>query len=83
MNDVVIGGNSREQLKSITERVNKLEDDRKAIGSDIADIYAEAKSNGFDVKALKAVVRRQRADAEKLAEHEAHVELYMAALGMV
>lgn len=75
--------NSDGQLKSITERINRLEDDRKAIGDDIKDVFAEAKSSGFDVKALKVVIRRQRADAKKLAEHEAMVETYLASLGML
>lgn len=83
MTEPATGHNSNQQLKAITDRINRLEDDRKNIGVDIADIYAEAKSNGYDVKALKAVVRRQRADAKKLAEHEAQVELYMADLGML
>jgi len=77
------GHNSNSQLKSITERINKLEDDKKALGDDIREIYAEAKSNGYSPKALREVVRRQRADAQKLAEHEAQVEVYMAALGML
>lgn len=75
-----IGHNN--QLKSITERINRLEDDKKAIAEDIRDIYAEAKANGFDPKALRVIIRRQRADAKKLAEHEAIVELYMQNLGM-
>ncbi len=83
MSEPTTGHNSNQQLKSITDRINRLEDDRKATGEDIKEIYAEAKSNGFDVKALRAVIRRQRADAEKLAEHEAQVELYMQSLGMI
>lgn len=81
MNDV--GHNSNGQLKSITERINRLEDDKKTISDDIRDVYAEAKSNGFDVPALRAVVKRQRADAQKLAEHEAVVETYLASLGQL
>ena len=77
------GHNSNAQLKSITERINRLEDDKKAISDDIRDVYAEAKGNGYSPKALREVVRRQRADAQKLAEHEAQVETYMAALGML
>lgn len=77
------GHNSNAQLKSITERINKLEDDKKAISADIRDLYAEAKGSGYNPKALREIIRRQRADAQKLAEHEAQVELYMAALGML
>lgn len=74
---------SNSQLKSITERINRLEDDKKALSEDIRDVYAEAKSNGLDPKALRVIIRRQRADAKKLAEHEAVVELYMQNLGMI
>lgn len=70
------------QLRSITERINNLEDQRKEIGDDIKEVYQEAKSHGYDVKALRAVIKRQRADAEKQAEHDALVETYLAALGI-
>jgi uncharacterized protein (UPF0335 family) len=78
-----VGHNSNAQLKSICERINNLEDERKSLADDIREIYAEAKSNGYDVPALRAVIKRQRADAQKLAEHEAIVEALMASLGMV
>ena len=71
------------QLKSIVARINALEDEKKERADDIRDVYAEAKGNGFDTKALKSIVRRQRADAKKLAEHESLVETYMAAMGML
>lgn len=71
------------QLRSITERINNLEDQRRDLGDDIKEIYQEAKSNGYDVKALRAVIKRQRADADKLAEHEALVETYLVSLGML
>lgn len=71
------------QLRSITERINNLEDRRRDIGEDIKEVYQEAKSNGYDVKALRAVIKRQRADAEKLAEHEAIVETYLSSLGLL
>lgn len=71
------------QLRSITERINNLEDQRRDIGADIKEVYQEAKSNGYDVKALRAVIKRQRADAEKLAEHEALVETYLSSLGLL
>lgn len=77
-----VGHNSDGKLKALTERINRLEDNRKEIGDDIKSVYAEAKSDGYDVKALKVVIRRQRADARKLAEHEAQVETYLAALGL-
>jgi uncharacterized protein (UPF0335 family) len=79
MTEVQIGHN---QLRSLTERINNLEDQRKEIGDDIREVYQEAKSAGYDVKALRAVIKRQRADAEKQAEHDALVETYLAALGI-
>ena len=83
MSEVGAGHNSNGQLKSVLERINTLEDQKKDISEDIKDVYAEAKSNGFDAAALRAVVKRQRADAQKLAEHEAIVETYLASLGML
>ena len=77
------GHNSKEQLRSITERIGRLEDDKKVIADDIRDVYAEDKGNGFNPKALRVIVRRQRSDAKKAAELEADVDAYMAALGMV
>lgn len=77
------GHNSNAQLQSITERINRLEDEKKQTADDIRDVYAEAKSNGLDPKALRVIIRRQRADKAKLAEHEAVVELYMQNLGMI
>lgn len=77
------GHNSREQIRSIVERIERLEEEKKALADDIKDVYAEAKGNGFDVKALRAVVRRRKASKAALAEHEAIVETYMHALGML
>jgi uncharacterized protein (UPF0335 family) len=76
------GHNSNAQLKSIVERINRLEDEKKASADDIRDIYAEAKGNGYNPAALRAIVRKQRADAKKAAELQADIDAYMAALGM-
>lgn len=76
-----IGDNS--QLKSILERINRLEDQKKEVSTDIAEVYLEAKGNGLNPKALRVIVRKQRADAKKAAELEADVSAYMASLGMV
>jgi len=81
MSDQGIGHNA--QLKSITDRINHLENEKKDLSEAITEIYAEAKSNGYNPKALRAVIRRQRADARKLAELEADTATYMAALGML
>lgn len=72
-----------DQLKSIVERVERLEEEKAAIADDIRDVYKEAKGNGFDVKALRAIVRLRKQDAEKRREHEAILETYMHALGML
>ena len=77
------GHNSNAQLKAITERINRLENDKKAIADDISDVYAEAKGNGYNPKAIRVIIRKQRADAKKSAELEADVDAYMAALGMI
>ncbi len=70
------------QLTSITERINRLEDDKRAIADDIRDVYAEAKGNGYNPAALKVIIRKQRADAKKAAALAVDVDAYMAALGM-
>lgn len=75
-----IGDNS--QLKAICERINRLEDDKKTISEDIRDVYAEAKGNGLNPKALRVIVRKQRQDAKKAKELADDVDAYMAALGM-
>ena len=77
-----IGHNSKDQLRSIVERVERLEEEKAGIASDIRDVFAEAKGNGFDVKALRAIVRLRKQDKDERAEHEAIVETYKATLGM-
>lgn len=76
------GDNSDGQLKSILQRINTLEDEKKARAEDISEVYAEAKSNGFNPKALRVIVRKQRQDAKKAAELQADVDAYMNSLGM-
>lgn len=68
-------------LRSFVERIERLEEDRASIGADIREVYAEAKGVGFDVKALRIIVRERREDADKLAERKAVLEIYRAALG--
>lgn len=77
------GSNSAAMLRSIVERVERLEEEKASIASDIRDVYAEAKGNGYDVKALREIVRKRKQDAEKRREHESIVETYMHALGML
>jgi uncharacterized protein (UPF0335 family) len=73
---------AKDQLKSIVERVEKLEEEKKAIADDIRDVYAEAKANGFDVKALRAIVKLRKQDREAVKEHKAILDTYLDALGM-
>ena len=74
---------AKDQLKSIIERIEKLEEEKKAISDDIRDVYAEAKGNGFDVKALRTIVRLRKIEPTEREEHDAILETYMHALGML
>lgn len=78
-----IGNNSKEQIKSIVERIEKLNEDKDAITSDVKDVYAEAKGGGFDVKALRTIIRLRKMDANDREEQETILETYMHALGMI
>lgn len=82
--DAQVGHNSvaKDQLKSIIERIERMEEEKKAIADDIRDIYAEAKGNGMDSKALRTIVRLRAEDPNKRAEREAILDTYMNALGM-
>lgn len=71
------------QIKAIVERIERLEESKAEIQSDIKDVYAEAKGNGFDCKALRTIIRMRKQDANARAEQEAIIETYMAALGML
>jgi uncharacterized protein (UPF0335 family) len=71
------------QLKAVVERIERLEEEKKTITDDIRDVYAEAKGNGFDVKALRMIVRLRKQDKAERQEHEAILETYMHALGML
>jgi uncharacterized protein (UPF0335 family) len=73
---------AKDQLVSIIERIEKLEEEKKTIGEDIKEVYAEAKANGFDTKILRRVVQLRRQDKAERQEQEAILELYLQALGM-
>lgn len=80
-----VGHNSKEQLKSIIDRVENIEKSIKDHQSDRSDIYKEASSNGFDVQALKSIVRARRETVDQRAkreDREAHEVVYRSALGM-
>ena len=74
---------AKDQLRTIIERVERLEEEKKAIADDIRDVYAEAKGNGFDVKALRTVVRLRKQDKQEREEQEAILDTYLQALGMI
>jgi len=74
---------ARDHLKSIVERIERLEEEKKTISDDIREVYAEGKGNGFDVKALRAIVKLRKQDPSERAEAETILETYMQALGML
>ncbi len=74
---------AKDQLKAFVERIERLEEEKKATSDDIRDVYAEAKGNGYDVKALRKVVALRKQDANEREEEQAVLETYMHALGMV
>ncbi len=74
---------AKDHLKSIIERIERLEEEKKQTSDDIADVYAEAKGNGFDVKALRTIVRLRKQDPNDRQEAETILETYMQALGMI
>jgi uncharacterized protein (UPF0335 family) len=74
---------AKDHLKAFVERIERLEEEKKTIADDIRDVYAEAKGTGFDVKALRTVVRLRKQDTDERKEQEAILETYMHALGML
>lgn len=77
-----VGGIAADQLKSIIERLERLEEEKTGIASDIKDVFAEAKGNGYDVKTLRTVLRLRKQDAAEREEQEFLLETYKRALGM-
>ncbi|GBQ04545.1 MULTISPECIES: DUF2312 domain-containing protein [Saccharibacter] len=76
------GGIAADRLRSIIERVERLEEERKALGSDIRDIFAEAKSAGFDVKVVKQIIKLRKQEPAEVEEQETLLDIYRRALGM-
>ena len=74
---------AKDHLRAFVERIERLEEEKKVISDDVRDVYAEAKANGFDVKALRTIVRLRKQDVDERKEHDAIVETYMLALGML
>jgi len=76
------GGIAADRLRSIIERVERLEEERKALASDIKDIFAEAKSAGFDVKVIRQIIRIRKQEPAEVEEQETLLDIYRRALGM-
>jgi uncharacterized protein (UPF0335 family) len=73
---------AKERLRGFVERVERLEEEKKALSDDIKEVYAEAKGEGFDVKTLRQVIRLRKMDKADFQEAEAMLDLYLSALGM-
>ena len=73
---------TKDQLRAIVARIERLEEEKVALAADLREVYAEAKGNGFDVKALRAVVRIRKQDENRRKEEEAVLVTYLHALGM-
>ena len=71
------------QIRSLVERIERLEEEKKTIAGDIKEVYAEAKANGFDTKILRKVISIRKKDRHEREEEEAVLDLYMQALGML
>ena len=82
MDETKVGGIAADRLRSIVERIERLEEERKALGSDIKDIYAEAKSAGFDGKVLRQVIRIRKLEPADVETQETLLDVYRRALGM-
>jgi uncharacterized protein (UPF0335 family) len=80
--DAEPAGISAERLRSLVERIERLEEERKSLGSDIKDIFAEAKSAGFDVKVMRQIIRLRKLEPAEVEEQEALLDVYRRALGM-
>lgn len=74
---------ARDRLRTIVERIERLEEEKKSIADDIRDVYAEAKASGFDAKTLRQVVRLRKVEFAERQEQEALLDIYLVALGML
>ena len=75
-----VGGIAADRLRSFVERIEKLEEEKAALAADIRDVYAEAKGNGFDVKAMRQIIKLRKMDSSDRQEQEAMVDLYRRVL---
>jgi uncharacterized protein (UPF0335 family) len=78
-----IGGVSSAQLRSFIERIERLEEEKAAVGEQIREVFAEAKGNGFDIKIIRQVLKIRKLETNERLEQEELLDLYMMALGMI
>jgi uncharacterized protein (UPF0335 family) len=78
-----VGGIAGDRLKSFIERIERLEEERKTLGDDIKEVYAEAKGTGFDTKIMRQLIRLRKMDKDDLDEQETLLDVYKRALGML
>jgi uncharacterized protein (UPF0335 family) len=78
-----VGGIAGDRLKSFVERIERLEEEKKALANDIKEVYAEAKGTGFDTKIMRQIIRIRRMDKDDLDEQETLLDVYRRALGML
>jgi len=78
-----VGGIAGERLKSFIERIERLEEERRALSADIKEVYAEAKGTGFDTKIMRQLIRLRRMDKDDLDEQETLLDVYKRAIGML
>lgn len=78
-----LNGTAQTQLKTVIERIERLEEDKAAVMADLKEVYAEAKGNGFDTKILRKVIRIRKQDRAKRQEEDALLDLYLSAIGEV
>lgn len=79
----LLAGISADQLRTIIERIERLEEEKAGLSADIREIYAEAKGNGYDGKALREIIKQRKLEASERHEREAILDTYMRALGML
>ena len=78
-----VGGIAGERLKSLIERIERLEEEKRVLGEDIKEVYAEAKGTGFDTKIMRQIIRIRKRDKDELDEEETLLDVYKRALGML
>jgi uncharacterized protein (UPF0335 family) len=78
-----VGGIAGDRLKSFIERIERLEEEKKALANDIKEVFAEAKGTGFDTKIMRQLIRLRRLDKDDLDEQETLIDIYKRAIGML